>query len=80
MQAVQETALQGPASPIEACSSDLHILDVLKDSNQVASMTLEDWHQAQEGDSILSLVIIRLRYGVLEKSQSKVTDPSKSVI
>ena len=58
--AVQEAALQGPASPIEAYSSDLHILDVLQDSNQVANMTLEDWHQAQEVDSILSLVITRL--------------------
>ena len=33
MQAVQEAALQGPASPIEAYSSDLHVLDVLQDSN-----------------------------------------------
>ena len=42
-QDVQEAALQGLASPIEAYSSDVHILDVLQDSNQVASMTLEDW-------------------------------------
>ena len=28
MQAVQEAALQGPVSPIEAYSSDLHILDI----------------------------------------------------
>ena len=41
--AVQETVLQGPVSPIEAYSSDVHVLDVLQDSNQVASMTLEDW-------------------------------------
>ena len=61
MQAVQEAALQGPASPIEAYSNDLHVLDVLQDSNQVASMTLEDWHQAQGVDPILSLVIARLR-------------------
>ena len=64
---MQEAALHGPASPIEAYSSDLHILDILKDSNQVASMTLEDWHQAQEVDSILSLVIDRLRDGTLGK-------------
>ena len=46
MQTVQEAALQGSASPIETYSSDLHILDVLQDSNQIASMTLRDWHQA----------------------------------
>ena len=73
VQAVQGAALQGPASPIEAYSSDLHILDILQDSNQVASMTLQDWHQAQEADSILSLVIARLRDGMLGKSQSKVS-------
>ena len=79
MQAVQEAALQGPASPIEAYSSDLHVLDIFKDSNQVASMTLEDWCQAQEVDPILSLVNTILRDGMLGKSQSKVTDPPKSV-
>ena len=79
MQAVLEAALQGPASPIKAYSSDLHILDILQDSNQVASMTLEDWHQAQEADSILNLVITTLRDGMLGKSQSKTTDPPKSV-
>ena len=75
MQAVQEAALQGPASPIEAYSSDLYIMDVLQNSNKVASMTLKDWHQAQEADPVLSLVITRLRDGMLEKGQSKVTDP-----
>ena len=40
-------------------------------------MTLKDWHQAQEVDPILSLVITRLRDVMLEKSQSKVTDPAK---
>ena len=79
MQAVQEAALQGPASPIEAYSSDLYVLDVLQDSNQVASMTHEDWCQAQEVDPILSLVITRLRDGMLGKSQSKATDPPRSV-
>ena len=74
MQAMQEAALQGPASPIEAYSSDSHVLDILQDSNQVASMTLEDWCQAQEVDPILSLVIARLRDGVLGKSQPKATD------
>ena len=73
--AVQEAALQGPASPTEAYSSDLHVLDVLQDSNQVASMILKDWCQAQEADPILSLVIARLRDGILGKGQSKTTDP-----
>ena len=79
MQTVQEAALQGPAGPIEAYSSDLHVLDVLQDSNQVASMTLEDWCQAQEADPILSLVITRLRDGTLGKSQSSNRFPPKSV-
>ena len=30
VQAVQEAALQGPASPIEAYSSDVHVLDILQ--------------------------------------------------
>ena len=42
-------------------------------------MTLEDWHQAQEADPILHLVTTRLRDGMLQKSQSKATDPPKSV-
>ena len=79
MQAVLEAALQGPASPIEAYSSNLHILDVLQDSNQVASMTLKDWCQAQEADPVLSLVITRLRDGMLQKGQSKATDPPNAV-
>ena len=79
MQTVQEASLQGPVIPIEAYSSDLHILDILQDSKQVASMTLKDWHQAQEADPVLSLVITRLRDGMLGKGQSKATDPPKSV-
>ena len=77
MQAVQEAALQGPASPMEAYSSDLHVLDKLQGSNQVASMTLKDWCQAQDVDPILSLVIFTLRDGMLGKSQSKATDPPR---
>ena len=71
VQVVQEAALQEPASPIEAYSSDLHILDILQDSSQVASMTLEDWHQAKEVDSLLSLVIARLRNGMLGKASPR---------
>ena len=37
-------------------------------------MTLEDWHQAQEADPVLSPVITRLRDGMLGKSQSKTTN------
>ena len=47
VQAVQEAALEGPTSPKEAYSCDLHILDAVQDSQQVTCMTLEDWHQAQ---------------------------------
>ena len=79
VQAVQEAALQGPPSHIEAYSSDLHVLDILQDSKQIASMTLEDWCQAQEADPVLSLVITRLRDEMLGKGQSKATDPLKSV-
>ena len=42
-------------------------------------MTLEDWHQAQEADPVLSLVTTRLRDGTLGKGQSKTTGPLKSV-
>ena len=40
-------------------------------------MTLEDWHQAQEVDPVLSLVISRPRDGMLGKGQSMATDPLK---
>ena len=79
VQAVQEATLGGPASPIDAYSCNLHILDAIQDSQQVACMTLEDWHQAQEADRVLSLVITRLRDGMLGKGQSNRTDLPKSV-
>ena len=75
VQAVQEAALKGPASPIEANSCDLHVLDAIQDSKQVACMTLEDWHQAQEVDPVLSLVIASLRDWMLGKGQSNTIDP-----
>ena len=65
VQAVQEAGLKGSASPIEAYSCDLHILDTVQDSQQVACITLEDWHQAQQEDPILSLVVSGLRDGTL---------------
>ena len=60
VQAVQDTALKGIMSPTEAYSCDLHILETVQDSQQVTCMTLEDWHQAQQADPTLSLVISRL--------------------
>ena len=44
--AVVQAALKGPASPIEAYSCNLHILDTVQDNQQVICMTLEDWGQA----------------------------------
>ena len=79
VQAVQEADLEGLVSPIEAYSCDLHALDAIQDSKEVTCMTLEDWHQAQEADPVLGLVITRLRDRTLGKGQSKTTDPPKSV-
>ena len=66
--------LKGPISPIEAHSCDLHILDAVQDSQHITCMTLEDWHQAQQLDPTLSLVITILQGGTLGKGQSKATD------
>ena len=65
VQAVQEAGLEGPRSPIEAYSCDLHVLDSVQDSQQVTCMTLEDWCQAQQADPTLSLVISKLQDGAL---------------
>ena len=67
VQAVQETAIEGLTSPMEAYSCNLHVLDSVQDSLQVTSMTLEDWHQAQQADPTLSLVISRLQDGTLRQ-------------
>ena len=77
VQAVQEAALEVPASPIEAYSCNLHVLDAVQDSQQVTWITLEDWHQAQPADLALSLIISRLQDGTLEWWQSKLTNPPK---
>ena len=61
VQAMQEAVIEGPISPIEAYSCNLHILDSVLDSQQVTCMTMEDWCQAQQTDPILSLVITRLQ-------------------
>ena len=42
-------------------------------------MILEDWHQAQEVDPVLGLVITRLRDGMLGKGQSRTTDPPEII-
>ena len=65
VQAVQDTALEALTNPIEAYSCNMHILDSVQDSQQVACMTLEDWCQAQQADSTLSLVISRLQDGTM---------------
>ena len=75
VQAVQDTALKGLTSPIKAYSCNLYILDSVQDSQQVTCMTLEDWHQAQQADPTLHLVISRLQDGTLRWWQSKQTDP-----
>ena len=74
---MHEAALKGPASPIKAYSYDLHILDAVQDSQQVTCMTLKDWHQAQQVDPTLSLVITRLQDRTLGQKWLKPTDPPK---
>ena len=63
--------------PIEAYSYDLHVMGAIQDSKQVAQMTLDDWHQVQEADPVLSIIIMRLREGVLEQDWSKKTHSPK---
>ena len=45
VRAIQEAALEKPACPIEVYSYDLHVVGAIQDSQQVAQMTLDDWHQ-----------------------------------
>ena len=66
VQAMQEAVLKGSMSPINACSSNLHVLDLVEDSLQITCMTIDDWCQAQQAGSVLSLVITRLQDGTLE--------------
>ena len=54
---VQGAALKGAASPNEAYSCNLHMLDMVQDSQQVTCITLEDWCQAQQVDPTLCLVM-----------------------
>ena len=65
VQAIQKATLKGPTSPIKAYSCNLHILDSVQDSQHVTCMTIEDWHQTQQMDQTLNLVITRLWDGTM---------------
>ena len=73
IKAIHEAALDQPACPIEAYSYDLNVVGAIQDSQQVAQMTLDDWHQAQEADPVLGIIVKRLREGTLEQDWSKKT-------
>ena len=77
IRAIQEAALDQPACPIEAYSCNLHVVGAIQDSQEVAQMTLDDWHQAQEVDPVLSIIIRRLREGMLDQDWCKKTDSPK---
>ena len=74
VRAIQEAALGKPVCPIEAYSYDLHVIGAIQESQQVAQMTLDDWHQMQEADPVLGIIKKRLREGTLEQDWSKKTD------
>ena len=74
IKALQEDTLEGPASPIEAYSCNLHILDLVGDGLQVNCMTTDDWHQTKRADPVLSLVIMRMQEGTLGQSPCKAAD------
>ena len=57
VRAIQEADLEKPVCPIEAYSYDLHVIGAIQDSQQVAQMTLEDWHEVQEADPVLGIII-----------------------
>ena len=77
VRAIQEAPLEKPVCPIEAYSYDLHVVGAIQDSKEVAQMTLNDWHQVQEVDPVPSVIIMRLREGMLEQDWSKKTDSPK---
>ena len=74
VRAIQEAALEKPACPIKAYSYDLHVIGAIQDSQQVAQMTLDDWHLTQEADPVLGIIMKRLREETLEQDWSKKTD------
>ena len=65
VQAMQEAILKGPTGSIKAYRCNLHVLDPVGDSPHVTCMTIDDWHQAQQADPVLGLVIVRLEDGTL---------------
>ena len=77
IRAIQEAALDQPACPIEAYSCDLHVIGTIQDSQQVAQMTLDDWQKAQEADLVLSIIIKRMKEGMLDQDWCKKTDSPK---
>ena len=70
VRAIQEAALEKPVCPIEAYSYVLHVMGAIQDSQQIAQMTLDNWHQVQEADPVLSIVMKKLREGTLEQDWS----------
>ena len=74
VRAIQEAAIEKPFCQIEAYSYDLHVIGAIQDIKQVVQMTVDDWHQAQDVDPVLSIIITRLGEGTLEQDQSKMTD------
>ena len=77
IRAIKEASLDQPTCPIEAYSYNLHVIGAVQGSQQVAQMTLDDWWQAQKADPVLSIIIKRLREGMLEQDWCKKTDSSK---
>ena len=72
---LEEATLKDSASPNEAYSCDLHVLDPVVDGPQVTSMTTGNWPQAQRADPALSLMIERMQDGTLGQSLFKPTSP-----
>ena len=77
VRAIQEAALEKPVFPKKAYSYDLHVVGAIQDCKQVAQMILDDWHQVQEADHVLSIIITRLSKGTLEQDCSKKEDSPK---
>ena len=71
---MQEVAFGGPASPIEAYSCTLHVMDLMEDGPEVTCMMAEDWQQAQLADRILGQVIVKMQDGTLDQCPYKPTN------
>ena len=77
MWAMQEATPEGPMSPIEACSCDLHVLDPVQNSMKVACMTADDWQWTQPAEPIMGQVILRMQDRTLSQCKYKLADPLK---